>query len=793
MLHLLAKRLLAFFIVLSPAFAFTQNCHLELKGLVEDDAGEVLVGASVWIEALKSGTATSIDGTFSFPNLCPGQYVVLVKFVGYEDQIFSVRLPVAKLPVVKLKSSVNVLHDLVVEGSHAAKHSFTQSLSIVTQEELMASKGKTLGEMLQQVPGVTNLMSGPSVFKPVINGLHSQRVLILNNGIRQEGQQWGIDHAPEIDTYVASELEVIKGAEGVRYGTDAMGGVIIINTQPLHYSSGVGGEAHLGMASNNRMGVFSGMLEGGFPKSSGIAWRVQGTLKKGGDYHAPDYNLSNTGAGEKNFSLTFGYKKKQNEAELYFSSFNTKIAILRSSHTGNLNDLQNSIINNRPWYIEDFTYEINNPKQQVGHQLLKVKYKRKLSAGTLNVLYGGQFNQRKEFDIRRDKQDIPGLSLELYSHAIDGSFDYGKGKWLGSFGINGTGKQNTNLTGVGLLPNFTQYSAGVFIIEKYKQEKFLFEFGGRVDHQLLEARMIDNGSLLKPEFKFLYPAFSLGSSIFLNRNARFLTNLGVTSRPPQMSELYSQGLHHGTASIEEGLLVSKDGMSTNKADIKMEQSYKWINTFQYHRTNFNAEITGYINYFNNYVYLTPYETRLTIRGFFPVFHYQQTNALLTGADLSAEVNVSKNLLYTFKASYVCATNRSDPNERLPFIPPADISNSLTYKFPSSGSLKNLNASLYSTVFFKQTRAPQTIYPENIPSSGTESIFDFMDAPDGYVLFKADVSATLPLGNRELNLSISGENLLNSSYRNYMNRLRYFADETGFNFLLRINYKFHSHN
>src|SRR5690606_19019356 len=133
-------------------------------------------------------------------------------------------------------------------------------ISIVSDAELMPHRGKSLGEMLQNVQGVTNIMSGPGIFKPVIQGLHSQRVLVLNNGLRQEGQQWGVDHAPEIDPFVASEIEVVRGAEAVRYGSEAMGGVIIVNAAPLHYSPGFGGELSAAVASNNRMGAFSGML-----------------------------------------------------------------------------------------------------------------------------------------------------------------------------------------------------------------------------------------------------------------------------------------------------------------------------------------------------------------------------------------------------------------------------------------------------------------------------------------------------------------------------------------------------
>jgi iron complex outermembrane recepter protein len=793
-LHLARFLILISIVSISRPHAAAQECTSGFKGIIEDENGEPLAGATVWIETLKSGTSTDPNGTFRFSNACPGSYILLIRFVGYEDQTISTKIPAAKTLIIQMKPSVQVLHDIVIEGDHIQRHSLSQSLSILSEEQLSVNKGKTLGEMLQAVPGVTNIMTGPSVFKPVINGLHSQRLLILNNGIRQEGQQWGIDHAPEIDTYIASELEVIKGAEAVRYGSDAMGGVILINTAPLHHSEGVAGEINLALGSNNRMGALSGMLEGGLARHTGLAWRVQGTLKKGGDFHAPDYNLSNTGAEEHNFSASLGYRRNKNQVEVYFSSFNTTIGILRSSHTGNLDDLQNSIVNNRPWYIDDFTYDIAPPKQDISHQLLKARFKRNFTTTTaLTILYGGQFNHREEYDVRRDKKEIPALSLDLFVNTIDATLDFGKGYWFGSGGLNLTAKANSNLTGNGLLPNYDQQSVGLFLIERYKKEKWLVELGARIDQQFLKPKMYDKGLLLEPEYNFTYSAVSAGGSLFISTTTRLSSNLGLTTRTPQVNELFSQGLHHGSAAIEEGILITQDGVDTRSSEIKLEHSYKWTSTLQMQRKSFSGEITAYLNYFDNYVYLTPYETRLTVRGFFPVFQYRQTNALLAGSDLSIEVPVTKRINYSLNASYVYAADQVAPNNRLPFIPPASILNALSYTIPAAGKWKDVRTSIKGNYVMRQSRAPETINPADISSTPIDSNFDFMDAPDPYFVLRIDLSASLPLGNRELTFSLTGENLLNHSYRNYMNRLRYYADETGINILVRINYKFHSHH
>lgn len=775
-----------------------QPCNYTLKGVVEDSDGHPLAGATLWIAALQKGINTAADGSYVFDQLCTGDFMIEVKFLGFEDQRINLHLPTAKPLIVRMQPAVEVLHDVVIEGEHVQQHGLSQAVSTLTAAEMEAGRGKALGELLRRLPGVDAIATGPAIFKPVIHGLHSQRILILNNGIRQEGQQWGIEHAPEIDPYIASEIEVVKGAEAVRYGADAVGGVIIINTPALHQQQSLGGEFNLGLMSNSRMGAWSGMLEGRFNrKLSGWGWRVQGTLKRGGDFRAARYNLSNTGLAEANFSGTLGYKDARRSLEIYFSSFNTEIGILRAAHTGNLDDLQRSVENGTPWYVKDFSYSIDNPRQKINHQLLKVKASQDLGAkGRLNILYGLQYNQRKEFDIRRGgRSDRAALSLDLLANVLDVSWDHQYGNWQGSVGMNGTFKDNSNQPGTGikpLIPDYTQYSGGLFWLEKLHRGAWTIEGGLRYDHQYLGVATFDNtGKVLKPNYTFDYLSASAGVSYHFNPQTRLISNLGIATRPPHVSELYSQGLHHGTASIEEGLMIAGGEVSINRQQVHKEVSHKWINTLQVSRGRFTLEASAYANYIDHYIYLRPTETRLTIRGYFPVFQYQQTAALLTGGDLAVTANITEQLSFQGKYAYLYARDISHDN-KLTFIPPARLENSLTYQWPTVGRWKELYISLIIPTTLKQYRAPRTVYPNDVPSNTDHSIFDFMPAPAAYTLINFEVGARLPLENRAVTVSLSGENMTNLSYRNYMNRLRYYADDPGINIMLRVKYNFHTH-
>ncbi|MEM7040154.1 MAG: TonB-dependent receptor plug domain-containing protein, partial [Bacteroidota bacterium] len=348
-----------------------------------------------------------------------------------EDTHFDIQLPHSKA------------HDTVHIHDKHPDPKPTQGESTLTEEELEKLKGKQLGEALREIAGVDALQTGPSIFKPMIHGLHSNRVLVLNNGIRQEGQQWGSEHGPEIDPFIANELTVVKGANGVRYGPDAIAGVVLVEPAPLRDSAGIGGRVDLVGMSNGRMGATSGMLEGNFARLPAFAWRVQGTLKRGGDMHTPDYNLTNTGLREYNFSAAAGWQKERYGVDVFYSQFNTDLGIFAGAHIGNLTDLQLAIERDTPLIANPFSYEIKRPYQHIEHELTKVRsWLETGEAGKLSLTYARQYNLRQEFDTHTlgiaPGTNPPQLHYEITSHLAELVWEHEKWKGLkGQVGVMG--------------------------------------------------------------------------------------------------------------------------------------------------------------------------------------------------------------------------------------------------------------------------------------------------------------------------------------------------------------------
>jgi iron complex outermembrane receptor protein len=775
--------------------ALAQPCTNTFFATIKSADKQELAGATVEIPALGLVRSTNDKGQIEIPNLCAKTYEMKFSFVGFKTQFLQISLP-AKNAIIILEEEETRLNEVIVTGNTFSRSS-AQISSLLTEESLQEEHGKPLGEALKKIAGVSALQTGPSIFKPVIHGLHSQRILILNNGIRQEGQQWGIEHAPEIDPFVARQIEVIKGAEAVRYGADAMGGVIILSPPALHDASGFGGAVSTSFQTNSKTSVVAVNTEG--KAGDKWAWQIQTSGKYGGDYQSPTYTLSNTGQRELNFSGGLGYQNSKSNLEFFVSSFNARIGILRAAHTGNLNDLNSSIINKKPWYIRDFTFSVQNPYQQINHHLFKTSYKRTLSANNyLRAIYGLQINNRKEFDIRRaERGSRPSIAMQLISQVFDVSIDHTAHNHKGSYGINTTLKSNTNdteTTGIKpLIPDYRQAAAGLFALEKIKLNKLTLEAGVRADYQYLQVLTFTSANqLIKPTYKFFYLSANAGLQYDIGINTIFTSNLSYTNRPPHVSELFSQGLHHGTATIEEGLQLPNGILNAEEEFFRNERSAKWLSGVSWQRKNFALEASAYANFINNYVFLAPRETRLTIRGYFPVFAYTQTNALLAGLDITFDYTFIKNWKLTGKYSYLYGQDVS-ARQPLIYMPPIQFDNELTWQLPGifANAKTYIRARLLSVL--QQHRTPPTRTPLSLEGqpAPTET-FDFMDAPEAYTLVNAETGFSIPAGENELVLSLACENITNQQYRNYMNRLRYFADDIGRNFIVRLSYNFYAH-
>lgn len=761
--------LLLLMLVYSASIA-QQKCDIRLDVIiVETHNSQPLFPVVVHIDELNKTYETNEKGRFSIGEICPGKYTFHFHADGYEHTAEQINI----VESTELKFRLSHLEQRLKEVTIATEQERTilQDKDELNRSQIVKEGGKSVGELLQSINGITTISNGATIAKPVIHGLHSNRIVMLNNGVRQEDQQWGGEHAPNIDPFLANNITVVKGAASVKYGADAIGGVVLVEPAPLRRLPGWDGEINMAGFSNNRMGVVSGMVNHNFEKVQPLSFRLQSTYKKGGNYRVPGYWVANTGVEEKNYSAALGWNKLHYGATVFYSHFDTDLGIYRGAHTGNQQDLNAAIDSDTPLVPADFSYQLERPRQHVEHDLAEVKIYLDSRVGMWHATYAYQHNFRQEYDVLRQENGKAQMNLTLNTQTLNINLEHRPVLNLdGEIGVDGIVQENFVQPGDRVfIPNYRSQGGAGYIIERYKHNKWTFEVGARYDYRRYELFNPEgrNGQVKRYVLNYQNVSATLGATKKLSQNWQYSVILSNAWRAPQANELFSSGLHHGAARVEYG----------NK-DLQAERSY-----------NINGELKGklfdkveldvslYNQYISNYIYLEPGASLLTIRGYFKTFNYKQTDANLLGTDISAKYDYSNKLSTVFKASLLFARNLQQ-QDWLILMPADRLSVNTIYKTDINKKLREAFISVEGKYVFNQWRIPDNF-----------DLIDYPRPPDAYFLLGASVGSTVMFGKQSLELSLTASNIFNNRYRDYLDAFRYFIDQPGRNIILRLRVPF----
>ncbi|PPK85967.1 iron complex outermembrane receptor protein [Neolewinella xylanilytica] len=743
-------------LLLLPGIVRSQACSGTVTGVITDEhETERLAFASIYLVEAERGVQADENGRFSISDVCPGPLTLRFSHIGCDPRQIAFTFTGDTSLQVYLHHHDNYTETVTVNSSTAR---------LPYEERLDRQADRQLSTVLEGIAGVSSLRTGATASKPVFDGLYGNRLSIQNNGIAQSGQQWGNDHAPEIDPWVAAYVRVVEGVDALRYGGSTLGPTVLIEPSPLTSRTEGGGKVAYGLRSNG----WGHTLNARITDSAAVAYRVSGTVKFAGDLRAPDYYLTNTGRREGNLAVQVAkFLSPAWTIRGYYSLFNAEIGVLRGSHVGNLSDLTEAIGRDVPFFTEpDFDYVIAAPRQRVSHHLLKAEANYAPSdRESFTLRYGGQLDNRQEFDVRRGSDDQAALELLQFNHLVEGIYS----RELGAVshleaGVQFERTDNANQPGTGILPLIPDYNAtrgGAFLTYHHKPERFRYHAGLRFDHQFYEAITITRERPLRiARFEHRYNSIgaSGGASWRISRVLSIDSELTYRQRPPQINELYSQGLHQGVSGIEEG-----------DPALGPERSVKSSLGVRYGSRNGQLTLNGSAFYqpVDNFINLVPQEEfRLTIRGAFPVFRYSSVDALLWGGKFSLLAEIGK-LVVDSRIAYVRGTDRDDELP-LVYIPPLNWRTTLGYpvgeRFDLSGTV--------------QWVARQD---HLLPSQ------DFLPPPPAYTLFSLRLSKRWEWKGKNLTTEIEAENLLNEAYRDYLDRQRYYADSPGRSLNIRLTY------
>ncbi|MCW0479946.1 TonB-dependent receptor plug domain-containing protein [Riemerella anatipestifer] len=624
--------------------------------------------------------------------------------------------------------------------------------------------GSHLAEMLKNTPGVSIVQTGANVSKPIIEGLSSNRVLILHNGVKLLNQDWSDHHAPEVDITAYQDVKIIKGARSVRYGSGALGGVILLSPKPLSFHNGLNGSVSISGNSNDGKSIINTIVRSSIKNT--WAWQIQQSYHYSGDYKTANYYVNNTGYRQLNTLGMIGYKKGIFSGELSFNRFYTEMGVFYGSLTGNIEEFSQKINDSAPEKTSAFSYNINAPKQNTTH--LTLKFDSKLNFDTENFVtidYSYQNNYRKEFDVRRlDRTSIPTQHLNLDSHLIESIWNKTYFKNLkGSIGLQYHYQENTNIPGTGVpptIPNYLLHNYAAFFTSEYFKNSWRAELGLRYDYRKTNALGYNFlGNLYGSKRAFSNLSYNLLVEKKMAKRWNYSLDFGLAWRSPEPYEMYVNGKQHGIPIFYIG-----------KEDLESEKGFKISQKIGYLHKNLKIDVSTFLQPINGYIHSIPSGNyKYLFSGPSIIFQMVQSNAFFRGGDISLDWKISSHLRYKTNVSVVYA-NDAKTKDYLPMIPPLTLYQQWKWQIPS-----NLLNYLYITAEHQYAAQQKRYNPKQ----------DLMPPPSAYHTFGFNIATEFYYTKQNTCFVALGiSNLTNQQYKNYTDHFRYFVHAKGIDFQLK---------
>lgn len=634
------------------------------------------------------------------------------------------------------------LKQVVISGPTGAVKLQDMSMpaSVIDHNSLRMTPASNIIDAVAKLPGVSQVTTGSGISKPVIRGLGYNRVVVVADGVRQEGQQWGDEHGVEIDANAVNSVEVIKGPASLLYGSDALAGVLKLNTDPVvplgRMRLNVNTEYH----SNNGLVNYS-INYGG--NKQGLAWNIRYGDKFAHAYKTPcDGYVPNTQFRERALSGMLGINKAWGHTRVIGSYFHLTPSIAEGERDPLTGELEQP-------YERAKTYHHGLPFQQVYHYKAVLDNSFYLGDGRLNAVLAYQQNRREEFE----EPDEYGLYLRL--HTVNYNVHYVTrrlGDWRITAGTSGMWQRSLNKGDEFLIPDYSLFDFGAFVTTTANIDSWALNGGLRFDNRHLDSReLVDDGALRFEPFKRDFSGFtaSVGAVWHATDQLDLRANAARGFRTPNISELASNGVHEGSLRYEVGNHDLKPEFSL-QFDLGAELTMSWL----------AAQLSLFANRIDNYIFI--HRTGEVLDDEFMAYRYDSGDARLLGGELALDIHPWHFLHLGTSFAMVNAVQLHQPQESkyLPFTPAPRWQADVKWEILHDGRvLNNVFVSLGVDYNFKQSH----YYRADDTETATPAYCLLGCALGTDVMYK---------GRRVACLSIMGTNLTNKAYQNHLSRLKY---------------------
>ena len=768
-----------------------QNKTVDFNGTVVNAIDkQALQGANIFIPDLRRGTSADANGKFNMKQLPVGWHLVEISYSGFTSIILNVEFKNDIEETYQLKPTVAEHNEVVVTGVSSATslRKVTTPVVVMRKQELFQTGSTNIIEALTRKPGISQSSTGPAISKPVIRGLGYNRVVVINDGLRQEGQQWGDEHGIEVDEYSVQKAEILKGPASLMYGSDAIAGVVnFISNVPVTEGK-LKASLFGNYQTNNRQRGFSGNIAG---NKNGFLFNAYASMKDAADYkNAEDGYVFNSKFNERNAGAMLGLNKKWGYSHLVFSTFNQKLGLVEGER-----DNDGKFIKYGGTALEavatedDFKSVVPSiPYQHITHEKLVSDNSLFIRGGKLNLNVGVQRNQRREYGNAEDPAEQE-LYFDLKTINYNAQYHLKQiNDWKFSFGLSGMNQHNTNKGAEAIIPDYSLSDAGAFVFVQKKAGGFDFSGGIRFDNRTVHGKELLDGPTIKfNSFKRNYSNLSASAGFTYEFPKAVLLRFNVARgfRAPNMAELSSNGAHEGTNRFEVGNNDLKSEISFQAdAGIELNSEHVTLTTSLFHNS-----INNYI-FFEKQSSVAGTDSIVTVDGEnFYLFRFVQQDARLYGLELSLDIHPHPLdwLHFENSFSFVRGLLREQVggNRNIPFIPAARVLSELRFELfhGQQKALRNAYFKLELDHNFKQANAFTTYNTETATSS-----FTLLNAGFGTEFQKK--------GKTIAAVYFVASNLANVSYQHHLNRLKYAGENPatgktgvynmGRNFSIKLN-------
>jgi len=748
-----------------------------LHGKITDKNGDPIIGVSIYIMELKTGGITDAEGNYRIDNLPMRKVQLQITSVGYKMKVDNIELESNNIKDYQLDESVTEIKEVAVTGQAVSSEisKIPSPVSIITSAKLIQQASTNIIDALSSQPGISQITTGSGISKPVIRGLGYNRLVVLNDGVRQEGQQWGDEHGIEIDENDVNRVEILKGPASLMYGSDAMAGVINLFTAPILPQGRMQLNALANYQTNNGLMAYSLNFAG---HKNTFIWDMRYSQKQAHAYqNKVDGYVYDSGFSENALSGLIGISNWWGYSHLNLSYYHLTPGIVegkRDSLTGQFTKpfANNNSVGEAIATPSDFTtYQHSIPYQQVSHYKAVWSNNVLIVDGSLKVTIGYQQNRRQEFaDILNPNQY--GLYFQLHTFNYDFHYQFPEIKGYNfSVGINGMVQNSLNKGIEFLVPEYRLFDAGAFIVGKKTIGKFDLSGGIRFDNRaetgdalylnatgaktvVFDPAAIERFAAFSSSFRGI--SGSMGATYQLNKNWMTKLNLSRGFRAPNIDELGSNGVHDGTIRYEIG-----------NPKLKSENSLQLDYELEFNTEHVNAKLNLFGNNISNYIYSHKLTNRIggdSIQSGFPTYKFDSGNVQMIGGEAYIDIHPHPLdwLHFENSISYVYSQllNQPDSIRYLPFTPAPKWISELKIEIRNVGKvLKNSFISFGIEHEFKQDKIYSAYHTETVTNA--------------YTLFNGGIGSDIIWKKHTLfSLFINGTNLTDIAYQSHLSRLKY---------------------